>query len=109
MAVRARRRGRAAVDDGRSADGRSTDGHENAPIPPASGDAVQAWVDGGDGDPASVEVQHELDAPPWRRFESTLMATSRQIRRAYDGRLEKVDLNLSEACLLAYVVEHGPP
>jgi DNA-binding MarR family transcriptional regulator len=36
------------------------------------------------------------------------MATSRQIRRAYDGRLAKVDLNLSEACLLAYVVEHGP-
>jgi MarR family transcriptional regulator for hemolysin len=56
-------------------------------------------------DPGS---QHELDAPPWRRFESTLMATSRMIRRAYDLRLEKMDLNLSEACLLAYVVEHGP-
>jgi MarR family transcriptional regulator for hemolysin len=57
---------------------------------------------------ADPDSQHELDAPPWRRFESTLMATSRLIRRAYDLRLEKTDLNLSEACLLAYVVEHGP-
>jgi DNA-binding MarR family transcriptional regulator len=53
-------------------------------------------------------AHHELDAPPWRRFESTLMSTSRLIRRAYDLRLEGADLNLSEACLLAYVVEHGP-
>jgi MarR family transcriptional regulator, transcriptional regulator for hemolysin len=53
-------------------------------------------------------VHHELDAPPWRRFESTLMATSRMIRRAYDLRLEPTQLNLSEACLLAYVVEYGP-
>jgi DNA-binding MarR family transcriptional regulator len=36
------------------------------------------------------------------------MATSRSIRRAYDLRLEQIGLNLSEACLLAYVVEHGP-
>jgi MarR family transcriptional regulator, transcriptional regulator for hemolysin len=56
----------------------------------------------------AVALHHELDAPPWRRFESTLMATSRQIRRAYDWRLKDIDLNLSEACLLAYVVEHGP-
>jgi MarR family transcriptional regulator for hemolysin len=56
----------------------------------------------------AVAVHHELDAPPWRRFESTLMATSRLIRRAYDWRLKDIDLNLSEACLLAYVVEHGP-
>jgi DNA-binding MarR family transcriptional regulator len=59
-------------------------------------------------DTHAVAVQHELDAPPWRRFESTLMATSRLIRRAYDWRLKDIDLNLSEACLLAYVVEHGP-
>ncbi|MFC4944251.1 MarR family winged helix-turn-helix transcriptional regulator [Pseudonocardia sp. GCM10023141] len=64
-------------------------------------------VDDGAAD-GGGDAQHELDAPPWRRFESTLMATSRQIRRAYDDRLERVDLNLSEACLLAYVVEHGP-
>jgi DNA-binding MarR family transcriptional regulator len=36
------------------------------------------------------------------------MATSRSIRRAYDLRLAEIGLNLSEACLLAYVVEHGP-
>jgi len=57
---------------------------------------------------ADRNVHHELDSPPWRRFESTLMATSRLIRRAYDLRLEEAGLNLSEACLLAYVVEYGP-
>jgi len=57
---------------------------------------------------ATVVGNHELDAPPWRRFESTLMATSKSIRRAYDMRLEPIGLNLSEAALLAYVVEHGP-
>ena len=36
------------------------------------------------------------------------MATSKSIRRAYDFRLEEIGLNLSEACLLAYVVGHGP-
>jgi DNA-binding MarR family transcriptional regulator len=51
---------------------------------------------------------HELDAPPWRRFESTLMATSKSIRRAFDLRLSTIGLNLSEACLLEYVFEHGP-
>ena len=51
---------------------------------------------------------HELDAPPWRRFESTLMATSKSIRRAFDLRLSEIELNLSEACLLEYVFEHGP-
>jgi MarR family transcriptional regulator for hemolysin len=54
------------------------------------------------------DVQHELDAPPWRRFESTLMATSKSIRRAYDLLFAEIGLNLSEACLLEYVVEHGP-
>jgi len=42
------------------------------------------------------------------RFESTLMATSKSIRRAYDRSLQPLGLNLSEACLLAYVVERGP-
>jgi DNA-binding MarR family transcriptional regulator len=55
-----------------------------------------------------TNVAHELDAPPWRRFESTLMATSKSIRRAYDLRFSEIGLNLSEACLLEYVVEHGP-
>jgi hypothetical protein len=62
----------------------------------------------GDEGPVSVSVDHELDAPPWRRFEATLMATSKLLRRAYDTRLADIGLNLSEACLLAYVVEHGP-
>jgi DNA-binding MarR family transcriptional regulator len=55
-----------------------------------------------------TDVEHELDAPPWRRFESTLMATSKSIRRAYDLLFAEIGLNLSEACLLEYVVEHGP-
>lgn len=55
-----------------------------------------------------TDVGHELDAPPWRRFESTLMATSKSIRRAYDLLFAEIGLNLSEACLLEYVVEHGP-
>jgi len=55
-----------------------------------------------------VFPDHELDAPPWKRFESTLMATSKSIRRAYDLRLQPVGLNLSEACLLSYVTEHAP-
>jgi DNA-binding MarR family transcriptional regulator len=52
-------------------------------------------------------IEHELDAPPWRRVEATLMATSRGIRRAYDARLGETGLNLSEASLLAYVKEYG--
>ncbi len=51
---------------------------------------------------------HELDAPPWLRVESTLMSAARGIRRAYDLRLEEIGLNLSEAILLSYVQESGP-
>jgi MarR family transcriptional regulator for hemolysin len=36
------------------------------------------------------------------------MATSKSIRRAYDLLFAEIGLNLSEACLLEYVVEHGP-
>ena len=50
---------------------------------------------------------HELDAPPWLRVESTIMATARAIRQSYDQRFNDLDLNLSEASLLAYVAEHG--
>lgn len=53
-------------------------------------------------------AQHELDAPPWRRVESTLMATSRAIRRAYDRRLSDTGVNLSEASILVFVHEQGP-
>ncbi len=36
------------------------------------------------------------------------MATARLIREAYDNALDGLDLNLTEASLLAYVVESGP-
>ena len=51
---------------------------------------------------------HELDAPPWQRVESTLMATARALRQAFDRRFEALDLNLSQASLLAYLQESGP-
>lgn len=51
---------------------------------------------------------HELDAPPWRRVESTLMSTADAIRQAYDERLEHLDVTLSQASLLAYIAEFGP-
>ncbi len=51
---------------------------------------------------------HELDAPPWRRVESTLMATANAIHAAYDQRLADLGLTLSTASLLAYLAEFGP-
>jgi DNA-binding MarR family transcriptional regulator len=51
---------------------------------------------------------HELDAPPWRRVESTLMATANAIRDAYDRRLAGLGLTLSLASLVAYVADFGP-
>lgn len=50
---------------------------------------------------------HELDAPPWLRVESTIMAAARQIRCLYDQRFAELELNLSQASLLAYVNEFG--
>lgn len=55
----------------------------------------------------TVTPDHELDAPPWLRVESTIMATARQIRCRYDQRLSGLELNLSQAGLLAYVGEFG--
>jgi MarR family transcriptional regulator for hemolysin len=52
--------------------------------------------------------KHELDAPPWLRVESTLMSLARGIRRAYDLRLDELELNLSEASVLAFTEESGP-
>ncbi len=58
---------------------------------------------------ADVRVAtHELDGPPWLRVESTLMATARLIREAYDSRFAAVDLNLTQAIVLAYVADFGP-
>ena len=51
---------------------------------------------------------HELDASPWMRVESTLMATAGMMRDTYDRALEPLGLNLTDASLLAYVVETGP-
>ena len=51
---------------------------------------------------------HELDAPPWTRVEATLMATARLVRDAYDQRFAELDLNLTQAIMLAYVAEFGP-
>lgn len=51
---------------------------------------------------------HELDAPPWLRVESTLMATANAIRSAYDTRLAPLGLNLSVASLLSYIRDFGP-
>jgi DNA-binding MarR family transcriptional regulator len=53
-------------------------------------------------------LEHELDAPPWKRVEATLMATSRSIRRTYDARLAHLNVNLNEASLLANLDERGP-
>ena len=52
-------------------------------------------------------TNNELDAPPWLRVESTLMATARLIREAFDARLKPLDLNLTQASLLAYVADFG--
>jgi MarR family transcriptional regulator for hemolysin len=52
-------------------------------------------------------TNHELDAPPWRRVESTLMATARLVREAFDDRLAPLELNLTQASLLGYVAEFG--
>jgi DNA-binding MarR family transcriptional regulator len=53
-------------------------------------------------------VSHELDAPPWRRVEMTLMNAAAAIRACYDERLAPFGLSLSTASLLAYVTEFGP-
>jgi len=50
---------------------------------------------------------HELDAPPWRRVESTLMATARTIRQAYEARLSPLGLNMTQASLLGFLHESG--
>ena len=57
---------------------------------------------------AAPQAAHELDAPPWLRVESTLMATARLIREAYDKALAPLSLNLTTASMLAYVAERGP-
>jgi len=52
-------------------------------------------------------TNNELDAPPWLRVESTLMATARLVREAFDARLVPLDLNLTQASLIGYIAEFG--
>lgn len=58
--------------------------------------------------PGGTAPGHELDAPPWLRVESTLMATANAIRAAYDSRLAPLGLTLSVASLLSYIRDFGP-
>jgi len=51
---------------------------------------------------------HELDAPPWRRVESTIASTASDIRALYDHRFAKLMLTLSLASLLCYLEDFGP-
>jgi MarR family transcriptional regulator, transcriptional regulator for hemolysin len=51
---------------------------------------------------------HELDAAPWIRVESTLMSTARTLREAFDIRFAPLNLNLTQAMVVAYVDEFGP-
>lgn len=45
---------------------------------------------------------------PWRRVETTLMGTAATMREAYDTCFAPLELNLTQASMLAYVVEFGP-
>lgn len=56
---------------------------------------------------STKSASHELDSPPWLRVESTLMSTASAIRHEYDRRFAELDLNLSQAMMLAYVAEFG--
>lgn len=56
----------------------------------------------------NAQGDHELDAPPWRRVESTITSTATDIRSLYDSRLTPLDLTLSLASLLCYLDEFGP-
>lgn len=51
---------------------------------------------------------HELDAPPWRRVESTIVSTASDLRALYDQRFAAIDLTLSLASLLCYLDDFGP-
>jgi len=53
-------------------------------------------------------ASHELEAPPWRRVESTIIATATDLRGLYDQRFGDIGLNLNLASLLCYLDEFGP-
>jgi len=58
--------------------------------------------------PSASDRLHELDAPPWLRVESTIVAAAADIRRLYDTRLAPLDVTLSLASLLSYAADFGP-
>ena len=55
-----------------------------------------------------TKSDHELDAPPWRRVDGTIMATARAVRKAYDRALSDLGITLPEASLLAFIAETEP-
>lgn len=59
-------------------------------------------------DSGATDRLHELDAPPWLRVESTILAAASDIRRIYDERFAEIDLTLSLASLLCYLGDYGP-
>jgi len=61
-----------------------------------------------DSVPGASDRLHELDAPPWLRVESTIVAAAADIRGLYDERFAPLDLTLSLASLLCYVADYGP-
>ncbi|MGI9606881.1 MAG: MarR family winged helix-turn-helix transcriptional regulator [Acidimicrobiales bacterium] len=58
--------------------------------------------------PANGSAEHELDAPPWRRVESTILSAATDLRSLYDQRFNEIGITLSLASLLCYVDEFGP-
>ncbi len=56
----------------------------------------------------AAEITTDLGAPSWTRVEGTLMSTARAVRRAYDHVFSEIDLNLSEASVLAHLADSGP-
>jgi len=69
----------------------------------------RSWDLGSESDvTAPARPSHELDAPPWLRVESTLMATARAIRFAYNARLADLGLTLTQASVLVFLNDSGP-
>lgn len=58
--------------------------------------------------PEVAGVDLELDEPPFRLIDATIISTARVLRRAYDESLAPLGLNLSEARMVAYVNDFGP-
>lgn len=56
----------------------------------------------------TLSTSHDLASPPWQRIETTMMATARDIRLAYDSCFEPLGLSLSQASAIGYVNENGP-